>query len=524
MKFGKMFGDKSLNLNLKYAFIPLILVILLTSCNLPRPTVTPMPHSIQHMTEIAAILNPEGLTPQATNENTTVVATPTFLPTSEIFQPLEGYLFYQTQRGDTLFGVAKRFEVIPDQIFSQIPLSTSGLLPVDLTLQIPDTLEDILPYQQQVLPDSEVVYGPSVGDFNSFEYIQSAGGFLSIYTEIVKSEVLTGSEIVELVAIETSTNPRLLLAWIEFRSNWVFDHPADANKNPYPLGFFAGQDTGLYNELMITAKLLAQGFYGWRDGSFTHLNFFRGDEPGRIAPVLNAGSVALMHLFASLYDQPTWEALMYGNDSFLAYYQAMFGDFWARETAIDPSLWLSLETPGLSIPFLPGEAWALTGGPHITWQTGTPWGALDFAPITGEPACAVSFRWATAAAPGLVVRSDRSVVAIDLDGDGDEGTGWVLIYQHMAERDRVTAGTWLSQDAYVGHPSCEGGQASGTHLHFTRKLNGEWLGVGEPFPLILSGWQAYPGERRYEGYLQNGEQIVTARPNGTFGSTIIRDN
>jgi hypothetical protein len=201
----------------------------------------------------------------------------------------------------------------------------------------------------------------------------------------------------------------------------------------------------------------------------------------------------------------------------------MFGDYWARDAAIDPRLWSDLETPLLTMPFPPGEAWAFTGGPHITWQTGTPWGALDFAPITGEPACAVSFRWATAAAPGLVTRSNRGVVAIDLDGDGDEGTGWVLIYQHMSEKDRVESGIFLTQDAYVGHPSCEGGQATGTHLHFTRKLNGEWLGVGEPFPLILSGYQAFPGEKRYQGYLQKGDVIINANINGMSGSTIIRD-
>ncbi len=87
------------------------------------------------------------------------------------------------------------------------------------------------------------------------------------------------------------------------------------------------------------------------------------------------------------------------------------------------------------------------------------------------------------------------MVALDLDGDGDEGTGWVLIYQHMASEGRAAVGTWLQQDAPVGHPSCEGGQATGTHLHLARKFNGEWVGVGEPLPLVLSGWLAVAGER-----------------------------
>ena len=40
-------------------------------------------------------------------------------------------------------------------------------------------------------------------------------------------------------------------------------------------------------------------------------------------------------------------------------------------------------------------------------------------PVTGEAECAVSLRWATAVAPGVIVRSGRSAVVLDLDGDGN---------------------------------------------------------------------------------------------------------
>jgi len=285
----------------------------------------------------------------------------------------------------------------------------------------------------------------------------------------------------------------------------------------------SASDKGLYNELMITAKLLAQGYYGWRDGNLLELKFFGGSS-GRLSPEVNAGSVALMHLFAPISTPEGWEEHLFGTTSFLTFYDEMFGDYWARADAVEPYLSSTLELPNLVLPFRPGERWSLTGGPHIAWQTGTPRGALDFAPITGEPQCAVSKSWTTAAASGLVVRSNRSVVAVDLDGDGDEGTGWVMIYQHIAELDRVTVGTWLDQDDPIGHPSCEGGHSTGTHVHFARKFNGEWVGVDEPLPLILSGWRAYAGEGRYEGILQKGQEIVNAQPNGASGSTIVRDN
>lgn len=117
-----------------------------------------------------------------------------------------------------------------------------------------------------------------------------------------------------------------------------------------------------------------------------------------------------------------------------------------------------------------------------------------------------------ASAPGLVVRSDRGAVAIDLDGDGNEGTGWVLIYMHITPDERVSVGTWLNQDGLVGHPSCEGGYATGTHLHLARKYNGEWIHAEGPLPFILDGWQAVVGPPNYGGRLVRDGQEVLVGP------------
>lgn len=522
MKFFKPIeSDHSPKKYLRVLFMfSIIFMVILSGCHFPGYTPSFLPKSNQRKTEIAAILNPTLM----------ISPTPTITPTPNLPIPeatnapieiIDDDANYTTQQGDTLSAIASRFAVPVEFIESNTPLNPQGLLPIGLRLRIPFELEDLLQYQTPIFPDCEVLYGPSVDDFDPVDYAEEANGFLSTYIEQVKGEAMRGPEIVEYVAITTSTNPRLLLAFLEYQSGWVRGHPEGAEKDRFPIGYGAS-DTGLYNELMITAKLLAQGFYGWRDGSLTSLSFYRGGS-GRLSPGLNAGSTALMHLFATIYLQEAWDEQLFGSSSFLILYQEMFGDPWSRASVVEPYLLHTTQQPNLALPFSVGERWSFTGGPHITWQTGTPWGAVDFAPITGEPACAVSTRWATSAAPGLVVRSDHSVVAIDLDGDGDEGTGWVLIYQHMAEKDRVEAGEWLDQDDPVGHPSCEGGQATGTHVHFARKFNGEWLGVGDPLPLILSGWQVFATETRYVGTLQKGDQIVSSRPDGSSGSTIIRD-
>ncbi|HEX9091537.1 MAG TPA: hypothetical protein VF831_08600, partial [Anaerolineales bacterium] len=205
-----------------------------------------------------------------------------------------------------------------------------------------------------------------------------------------------------------------------------------------------------------------------------------------------------------------------------ALYGEMFGDPWQADARQGPLFPAGLTQPPLELPFAPGEYWSLTSGPHIAWRTGTPRGALDFAPITGEPHCTVSRAWVTASASGLVVRAERGVVALDLDGDGLEQTGWVLVYMHIAEQDRIPLGSWVDTNTPLGHPSCEGGTATGTNVHLARKYNGEWLAADGPLPMALSGWVAHQGLLSYEGTLEKDGMVVSARPDGSVGSTIIR--
>jgi hypothetical protein len=121
-----------------------------------------------------------------------------------------------------------------------------------------------------------------------------------------------------------------------------------------------------------------------------------------------------------------------------------------------------------------------------------------------------------------VVRAQDNTVALDLDGNGDEGSGWVIVYYHIAKQDMVPEGSPLPVEGRLGHPSCEGGQTTGTHVHIARKYNGEWLSADGPVPFVLSGWQAVAGERIYKGTLIKGDQIVIADPSGRSGSTIVR--
>jgi len=455
------------------------------------------------------------------SQPTEVPEKPTIIHVNNI-EDDDTYLYrYYTQPGDWLHAIYGRFGVEPGQITSHQPIDERSLLPHGQLLEIPNLIEEPTPFSQQIIPDSALINSPSATDFYLEDYIQQAGGYLSKYAEQVDGERLTGIQIVERVSLESSVNPMFLLALLEYQSGWVFGEAIDARRSKFPIGFEDTGWDGLYKELVITATHLNMAYYGWRAGQITHLKY-RDGQKSRMHPELNVGSATVQHLMAKIIQPEDWEQAIYGPESFLDLYIQMFGDPWKRESEFGPILPYDTVQPELELPYLPGERWSLTGGPHESWKTGSPRGALDLAPVTGERACLVSRAWVTASASGLVVRSDRNVVAIDLDKDGFEQTGWVIIYFHVADKERIKTGVIVDVDERIGHPSCEGGNSTGTHVHIARKFNGEWIAVEGPLPLILSCWVAHAYDNNYLGELRKGEQVAVASPVGPQTSIVIR--
>ena len=258
---------------------------------------------------------------------------------------------YTVRSGDTLDVVAAHFSVSVDEILSSRELPTRGLLTQGQILVIPKLSEDT-PYPTFLLPDSEVVNSPCGRNFNIEEYVNTANGRLSTYSQKVDSQQLTGAGVVKLVSENTSVNPHLLLAFIEFRSQWVSSYPSSSDLT-YPLGMDTPNNQGLFNELSLAAKLLNMGYYGWRQGTLTELTFTDGGSV-RISPDLNAGTVAVQYLFARLFRQSTWESALYGPSGFLAIYQRLFGDPWECAQTIEPLFPDGIQPPTLELTFRPG--------------------------------------------------------------------------------------------------------------------------------------------------------------------------
>ncbi len=446
--------------------------------------------------------------------------TPTIIAPPTVSMDTAPILYY-AQSGDTLAAIATRFGVLAQEITSPDDLSAEGLLPPGQLLIIPNRLTTTSD-DTHILPDSEFVYGPSAVDFDVQTYVEQAGGYLSTYREWLNSTGWTsGAEIVARVALENSINPRLLLALLEYRSGWVLGEPQTETQREYPLGYVQDTNTPLYHQLVWAVNQLSIGYYGWREGRLTALTFNDG-RLVHIAPTLNAGSAALQYFFALDGDRTTWEAAMDPQTGFIATHERMFGDLQLRAHQVEPLYPHDLQQPPLILPFLRGQFWAFTGGPHGAWEHDGAWAAIDFAPGSVEHGCAPTINWVTASAPGLVVRSERGVVVIDLDGDGHEQTGWALLYLHIAEKGRIPAGVYVEAGDKIGQPSCEGGYATGTHVHFARKYNGEWIAADGPVPFVLGGWRIHAGQAPYEGYMERNGQRIPASPLGIMETRIVR--
>lgn len=462
---------------------------------------------------------PDATTTPAVAETALTPLTPTATATPENQTPLPPVLYY-SQAGDTLPALAARFGVGQDEITSNEIFEVTGFIPAGKLLIIPNRLGETGPVDQ-ILPDSEIVFSPSALDFDIEAFVNETGGYLAGYREYMSNGWTSGARVIEKVAIENSINPRLLLALVEFQAGWVYGEPKNLALTDYPLGYIKQDKKGLYKQLSWAVQQLSLGYYGWREGILTSVTFNDGSQL-RLAPGINAGTAAVEYLFARLYHPDVWNGVIFGTESFGVLYERMYGNAWLRAQTVEPLLPVNLSQPELQLPFLTGRSWSFTGGPHSAWGPDGARAALDFAPPSVQSGCVDSDEWVAAMAGGLVVRSGNGVVMVDLDGDGFEQTGWSILYLHVASKDRISQGAWVEQGSRIGHPSCEGGSSTGTHVHVARKYNGEWVLAGGALPFTMDGWVAQAGEKPYQGTLVRGDEIVEANTFGSFETRISR--
>ena len=400
-------------------------------------------------------------------------------------------LEYLVQEGDELGQIAANFGLTIQQIQSANAFADDVTIFPGQIIIVPQRVSAIGP-ALKLIPDSELVYGPAAIDFNVLTYANERSGFLASYSESIDGVATSGPEILQRFAENYSLNPRLLLALLEYQSGWVTQAEPDADKLVYPYGRAAGQ--GLFRQLNWTANKLNAGFYGWREGRLSLVILGDGTRIG-LDPGLNAGTAAVQFFFAQTSNSEGWERAI-SADGFAQVYARMFGDPFAR--AVEPLIPADLQQPIFDLPWERGSTWYFSGGAHASFGSGTPWGAVDFVPPDDNVGCYVSAAAATAVDTGQVVRTGLGQVMLDLDQDGFEQTGWNVLFFHLDDATHALADTIASRGSYLGRPSCDGGSATGAHLHLARKYNGVWISPLD-VPFQLGDYVLEVGEQEYSG-------------------------
>lgn len=120
-------------------------------------------------------------------------------------------------------------------------------------------------------------------------------------------------------------NPRLfVIALIEYLSGTVTGPGFTPDLLLRPLVVEVDFRTGLLRQLVWVAEALNYGYYSWKDGSLTELQFSDGSSQ-RIDPWQNGGTVALHYLFSQWYPPGEFEKAI-SPQGFAATYRKLFGE------------------------------------------------------------------------------------------------------------------------------------------------------------------------------------------------------
>ena len=411
---------------------------------------------------------------------------------------------YQAQSGDTLTALALRFRAEAATLVQANPgLPQTQTIAPGAWLNLPTDGIPADAFATRLLPDSQVIFTPAALGFDVQAFVQSQPGFLASYTEVLTDTQppQAGWQIVADYARRYSINPRLLLALLELESHALSDPHPDPALLEHPLNANGpSMLPGLSHQLGWVTNQLNYGFYGWQDGSLLR---FATTEGGLLAGDgrLNPGSFAVARVLGLLHNRAGFAQLT-GPEGFPALYLRLFGAALAGDDT--PLLPGGLTQPELQLPFEPGRPWAFTSGPHPGYGSTLPWAALDFAPPADKPGCVQSAEWDVAVHAGQVTYSDQGLVDLDIGG------GWTVVYLHVETRDRAPVGTVVAAGGRLGHPSCEGGEGTASHLHISRRYNGEWIAADGFASFVLSGWTAHAGAGPYKGTLTNADQSIVA--------------
>ena len=414
---------------------------------------------------------------------------------------------YIVQSGDNLPALAARFNTTEVGIKKENPIIPENVttLPPGMPMKIPINFRSQWGNPNQILPDILFGNGSAQVGFSARSFVDRQPGWFKYYSNYTGEATRRGGEIIDYIATTYSVSPRLLLAILEYETGALTEKNRPVNIDTGSvLGFEGVNSKQLTAQINKLANYLNEYFYEYREGRQLEYELKDGSL-FRIDPWQNAATAALQHYFArNLTRDDFFYAI--SSEGLQNTYQELFGEI-PTDTNFIPG---SLTQPELLLPFSSGMSWAYTGGPHPAWGDAPPNAAIDFAPPSSTSGCVYSDEWVLAPAAGMIVRTDTGVAVLDLDMDGDERTGWNVFFLHVLTTSIPPVGTILEQGDPIGHPSCDGGTSTGTHVHIARKFNGEWVPAGGVIPFEFDGWKVEYGAAAYSGTMRRYSSLAIA--------------
>lgn len=303
--------------------------------------------------------------------------------------------------------------------------------------------------------------------FDSIPWLDERGSSLRRSKEWIADwrEVADMGRVVEHAAAHNGVDSRVLLTLLELWGGAVSAPVAPALTQIVPPTY--RRDTQ-YNTVEALAASVAAAFY---------------DVQGAQRAGLNRGTFAVVTIL--------------GGHQRLGDFAQTYRRLFKAEPAFAGGAWLAAgPEPTWRLPWVTSERWWLSGGPHHDSGNSAyrPWSHLDFQP-EGGAGCSTSNNnpnSIAAAAAGRVIRSDGNTVVVD------HGSGWQTTYFHVRSDSRIANNTDVSVGQRIGAPSCFGGKATGVHVHFSIKRDGQYI---EAHGRRLSGWEVV-GDGHYQGYLR----------------------
>jgi LasA protease len=145
---------------------------------------------------------------------------------------------------------------------------------------------------------------------------------------------------------------------------------------------------------------------------------------------------------------------------------------------------------GMRLPYQVGHAWRYTGGPHP--MSGQARSSIDLAGGDGK---------VRAARDGVAYRMCDGWVRVVHD------RGFATDYYHLekaisADGKPVAGGEYLGR---IGTDVCAGGSATGAHVHFSLRRDGNYVNLSR---YNLGKWSIRHGARPYEGSAWHGSRRV----------------